>query len=218
VKNFKHIYESLDAFILGEMLEGDNAYYCDKCEKKIPTLKRVCIKSLPNYLIVVLKRFEFNFDTMQKIKVNDYFEFPETLNLQRYTLDFLLEQEQSLLDGKAQESQMEVADKKPHSYYDYDLRGIVIHKGNADAGHYYSLIKDHKDAGVSNGDQARWLEFNDTDVKEFDISNLKNEAYGDSATNNLDPTGNRNKRGTNAYILIYERKQLFNEKSEKIDD
>jgi len=63
------------------MLEGDNAYYCDKCEKKVSTLKRTCIKKLPNILILVLKRFEFNFDTMQKVKVNEYCEFPQNINM-----------------------------------------------------------------------------------------------------------------------------------------
>ena len=53
------------------MLEGDDAYLCDTCNKKIPTLKRSCVKTLPNILILVLKRFEFNYDTMQKIKLND---------------------------------------------------------------------------------------------------------------------------------------------------
>lgn len=28
----------------GEMLEGENAYMCEKCEKKVPALMRVCIK------------------------------------------------------------------------------------------------------------------------------------------------------------------------------
>ena len=28
------------------------------------------------------------------------------------------------------------------SYYNYNLRGIVIHSGFADNGHYYSIIKD----------------------------------------------------------------------------
>jgi len=56
--------ESLQAFTQGEMLEGDNAYLCERCDKKVPTLKRVCIKKLPNILMLVLKRFEFDFDTM----------------------------------------------------------------------------------------------------------------------------------------------------------
>lgn len=64
VQNKRNIQESLQSFIQGEMLEGSNAYFCETCNKKIPTLKRVCIKKLPNILIIVLKRFEFDYDTM----------------------------------------------------------------------------------------------------------------------------------------------------------
>jgi ubiquitin carboxyl-terminal hydrolase 9/24 len=64
VKNKKTIHDSLKAFIEGEMLEGDNAYKCEKCDKKVDTLKRVTIKKLPNHLFMVLKRFEFNYYTM----------------------------------------------------------------------------------------------------------------------------------------------------------
>jgi ubiquitin carboxyl-terminal hydrolase 9/24 len=56
--------ESLESFVEGEMLEGNNAYHCEKCDKKVSTLKRVCIKRLPRYMILVLKRFEFDFDSM----------------------------------------------------------------------------------------------------------------------------------------------------------
>ena len=67
------------------MLEGDNAYFCEKCEKKVNTLKRCCIKRMPNNLFLVLKRFEFDFDTMQKVKLNDYCEFPERINFKKWT-------------------------------------------------------------------------------------------------------------------------------------
>lgn len=50
------------------MLEGENAYLCEICNKKVATLKRVCLKKLPKHLILVLKRFEFDFDTMSKVK------------------------------------------------------------------------------------------------------------------------------------------------------
>jgi len=35
----------------------------------------MCFKKLPNHLILVLKRFEFDFDSMQKVKINDLCEF-----------------------------------------------------------------------------------------------------------------------------------------------
>ncbi len=62
--------------IKGDNLDGDNAYYCERCDKKVSAVKRVCLKALPNYLIVTLKRFEFDFNTMTKLKINEYCEFP----------------------------------------------------------------------------------------------------------------------------------------------
>lgn len=67
------------------MLEADNAYFCEKCDKKVDALKRACVKKLPRYLITSLKRFEFDFDTMNRVKVNDYCEFPEQLDMTHYT-------------------------------------------------------------------------------------------------------------------------------------
>lgn len=69
MKNKKTIAESLNSFIAGEMLEGDNAYMCRQCNKKVDTLKRVCIKRLPSTVIFHLKRFEYDFELQDKIKV-----------------------------------------------------------------------------------------------------------------------------------------------------
>lgn len=62
VLNKTSILKSLDAFVTGEMMEGDNEVHCEKCDKKYPTLRRCCIKKLPKHLILVLKRFEFNYE------------------------------------------------------------------------------------------------------------------------------------------------------------
>jgi len=75
------------------MLEGDNAYFCEKCDKKIDTLKRTCVKELPRYLVITLKRFEFDFDRMVRVKVNDYYEFPLELNMLPYTQEHLKRKE-----------------------------------------------------------------------------------------------------------------------------
>lgn len=42
----------------------------------------------------------------------------------------------------------------------YRLKGVVIHTGTSEGGHYYSLIKDNR--------KDRWLKFNDQNVMEFD--------------------------------------------------
>ena len=56
-------------------------------------------------------------------------------------------------------------------YYKYTLKGVVVHAGNSDSGHYYSFIQERE-----NGD--RWFEFNDKDVKPFNPENIKRECYG----------------------------------------
>lgn len=39
-----NLQESLDQFVKGELLEGDNAYFCEKCGIKRNTIKRMCIR------------------------------------------------------------------------------------------------------------------------------------------------------------------------------
>jgi len=75
------------------MLDGDNSFFCEKCDKKVPTLKRQSIKKLPNQLLIVLKRFHFDLDMMQKIKINSYCEFPEKIDLRQYTAGYLKEKD-----------------------------------------------------------------------------------------------------------------------------
>ena len=180
VKNKHSIRESLEAFVEGEMLEGDNAYYCEKCEKKVNTLKRCCIKRMPNVLFLVLKRFEFNFDTMTKFKVNDYCEFPMAINMRNYSQeglskkDLLKEMEdKNLTTADLNEEQRQILEKQiPDKYYDYKLKGTVIHLGTADQGHYYSFIQDRENSST------KWYEFNDVQVKDFDYNDIPHEAFG----------------------------------------
>ena len=35
MRHHDNLYESLDAFVKGDLLEGANAYHCDKCDKKL---------------------------------------------------------------------------------------------------------------------------------------------------------------------------------------
>ncbi len=164
------------------MLEGDNAYFCEKCDKKVDTLKRTCIKRLPKYLIVALRRFEFDYDRMIRVKVNDYCEFPLDLNLEPYTQEGLSRREriQKLKEEKGEEEAQAAIEeiqneplKYPKDYYEYNLNGIVVHSGTADSGHYYSFIKDRE-----NPDSAKWYEMNDHIVRDFDPNDIPAECFG----------------------------------------
>lgn len=38
IRNMSRLQESLEAYVRGELLEGADAYYCDKCSKKVRDL------------------------------------------------------------------------------------------------------------------------------------------------------------------------------------
>lgn len=206
VKNKKSLQEGLDSFVAGEILEGENAYQCDHCEAKVRALRRVCIKHLPNFLIIALRRFEFDFDSMTRVKLNDFCEFPLEINMEPYTQEGLERQEKE--KEKAAGKDVAASPKKfPDNYYNYKLRGIVIHAGTAESGHYYSYIQDSL---------MKWFEFNDVWVKEFSQDDIPDECFGgeekfnwSSTLTNLPNTTTREKCG-NAYLLFYERTGIYN--------
>ena len=81
VRNQSHLLESLDLFVKGDLLEGNNAFFCEKCDKKVDTVMRTCIRHLPKVLVIQLKRFDYDWERETAIKFNDYFEFPRELDL-----------------------------------------------------------------------------------------------------------------------------------------
>lgn len=221
IKDKASIQEALELYVKGEMLEGDNAFKCEKCNTKRDTLKRSCVKTLPNTLILHLKRFEFDFDTMRKVKLNDHCEFPMQLNMEPYTtlgiakrdaeLGVEMEEadEQELL--RREEIKRLIAERSPH-YYDYNLVGVLVHRGSSESGHYYSFIKER--VTMDNKD-PRWIEFNDKIVKDFDVSALEDECFGGAERIlRYDPNTRAKKYETveksrNAYMLIYERNHFL---------
>lgn len=49
----------------------------------------MCIKKLPPFLAIQLKRFDYDWERECAIKFNDYFEFPRELDMEPYTVQGL---------------------------------------------------------------------------------------------------------------------------------
>jgi len=199
VKNKRSIIDSLESFIEGEILDGDNAYYCEECKMKVKTVKRVSIKKLPNYLIFTLKRFEYDFDMNARVKVNDYCEFPLELNMEPFTQQHLKKMERPR-KATTDELGLEASQSRTMSERvsaDYNLKGVVVHLGVADSGHYYSIIRETNDDQGNKKDV--WLEFNDTRVTEFNIKGLPDITFGEREGHSSYQS---------AFMLVYERKNI----------
>jgi len=183
VKGKKKLAEGLESFLRPEVLQGHNAYFCSKCDTKVDAEKRDIIKGLPNILLVQLKRFEMLYSADANQKVNSYYEFPTTLDMRPYFNNST--------------SSNHIYHDLHKEYCKYTLKGVVIHTGTVNAGHYYSLIKDPNNP-------EKWMQFNDTMVYDFDINNLAEEAFGSKNNDGYEKTHN-------AYILVYERTVQFTE-------
>lgn len=125
IKDKKSLQEALDLYIKPDILEGDNKYQCDKYGNRlIDAQRRTYIKKLPPTVVINLKRFEFNLHTMERIKINEYCEFPETIDMRPWTKEGIEEREKNNQDI---DQNLDVADAKENGYeriYDAEMEDL----------------------------------------------------------------------------------------------
>ncbi|KAH0618572.1 hypothetical protein JD844_017919, partial [Phrynosoma platyrhinos] len=201
---------SLDQFVRGEILEGSNAYYCEKCKEKRTTVKRTCIKALPSVLVIHLMRFGFDWESGRSIKYDEQIKFPWMLNMEPYTVSGMARQDSSSEVGDNVRSTDQGGAGSPRKKVapteNYELVGVIVHSGQAHAGHYYSFIKDRRGCG-----KGKWYKFNDTVVEEFELNDetLEYECFGGEyrpkVYDQSNPYPDVRRRYWNAYMLFYQR-------------
>ena len=106
------------SYLNAQSMEGDNKIYCDTCESKQDMWLGTRLKTLPNVLIFTLRRFTFDYEKFDRVKINDMFSFNLEYNLGLY-----------------------VEESNPGEC-DYELYGVLIHRGSAHGGHYLCYIRD----------------------------------------------------------------------------
>ncbi|XP_069821168.1 ubiquitin carboxyl-terminal hydrolase 47 isoform X3 [Dendropsophus ebraccatus] len=223
---FGSVEEALHAFIQPETLDGPNQYFCERCKKKCDARKGLRFLHFPYLLTLQLKRFDFDYTSMHRIKLNDRMTFPEELDMSPFidVEDEKSPQTESCTDsgaeneGSCHSDQMsndfctdDALDEgiclessnsvdKPNKSSEknslYELFSVMVHSGSAAGGHYYACIKSFAD--------DQWYSFNDQHVSRITPEDIK-KTYGGS-------TGNRGyyssafASSTNAYMLMYRLK------------
>ena len=163
----ENLSQALKQICEPERLDGDNKFFCDNCQSKEDALKGMNLGQLPKYVSVYVNRFEFDFVTMQRKKVKQEFQFPMEFDFGPYFLD----------------GQGEVK-------HEYDLFGMIIHRGSPYAGHYYCIVKDI--ANEANRDKPSFFDINDTVVTPLEKNDFCQKYAG--------------RKDDCAYILFYRKK------------
>lgn len=107
------IYDCIDLYCNKELMEGDNAWFNDVSKKKEDVKRGIIFWSLPDILIIDLKRWSSNGHKISKI-----------VDAPIHNADF-----SKYVKGYYASS------------YVYDLYGVCNHSGNMQGGHYTCFIK-----------------------------------------------------------------------------
>ena len=186
VKGCKDLYASFDEYVKEEVLDGDNQYQSERFGKQ-DAKKGVQFKVLPPVLELHLRRFEYDFATDAMAKINERFEFPTTLDLDRDGRKYLTDD--------ADTSIVNV----------YRLHSVLVHSGGPNGGHYYAFIRP-----LGSDD---WFRFDDERVTKAKEKEATEGQFG--GHEHQTPPGHTPQwkfpKISNAYMLVYIRESSIPE-------
>lgn len=196
IRGKETVSESLEGLVQGELMDGDNKIQCDVCKEKKAAVMRTCIGTLPNVLLLHLKRFDLDFQTFETVKLNSKMEFPLSINMLKYTKDGI----DSSKDEVSRTIIKEENEVDPTDY-EYELQGILVHAGVAQGGHYYSFVRSFENPDL-------WYKFDDEDVTPFTSDQIPDQCYG-GPYNSTSGNGSSydDDRSANALMLLYNKKK-----------
>lgn len=182
VKGLKNIQESFENYIELEILDGDNKYDASGFGLQ-DAEKGVIFESFPDVLHVQLKRYEYDFETDNMVKIHDRYEFFDEIDLKPYI-------------------------SKNAEFYDenwnYKLHGVLVHQGDVSVGHYYAMIKPTN--------ENKWFKFDDDRVSRVTPNTVFEEGFGCGPPENITKQMTRDeyqnyivRHHTSAYMLVYIR-------------
>eukprot|EP00249_Psilotum_nudum_P018816 c26973_g2_i1 orf=2-2626(-) len=183
VKGCKDVYDSFDKYVEVEKLEGDNKYHAEQYGLQ-EARKGVLFIDFPPVLQLQLKRFEYDFMRDTMVKLNDRYEFPLQLDLDRNNGRYLSPD----------------ADRSVRNLY--TLHSVLVHSGGVHGGHYYAFIRPIL--------SDQWFKFDDEHVTKEKLKIALEEQYGGEEELPQTNPGFNNApfkftKYSNAYMLVYIR-------------
>jgi len=134
VKGISNLLDSFQDYCSVEDLEGENQYQAEGHGLQ-DAKKGIIFQSFPAVLHLQLRRFEYDMELDESVKVNDRFDFPERMNLDKF---------------------LETPD--PACPADYTLHSVLVQIGNVQYGHYVAFVQPDPES-------AQWYRFDDEHVR-----------------------------------------------------
>ena len=210
--------DALSEFLAVERLEGDNRYACAHCGILTDATRAVRLRRLPRYLAFQLKRFVFDFETFERRKCADAFQFPNEARL-----GHLVEAPAGDVAGGpgAGDDRPGRTGTKSRARGAYALQSILLHRGqNATSGHYVALVRadgapgdggasaepsaftHKKTESVTEAASDAWWRFDDEEV-----TALRGGPFGEAVVKSKDgwTLGPGSYASSDAYLLVYKR-------------
>ncbi|XP_039146207.1 ubiquitin carboxyl-terminal hydrolase 12-like isoform X2 [Dioscorea cayenensis subsp. rotundata] len=189
VKGCQDVYASFDKYVEVERLEGDNKYQAEQYGLQ-EAKKGVLFIDFPPVLQLQLKRFEYDFMRDAMVKINDRYEFPLQLDLDRDNGKYLSPD----------------ADRSVRNLY--MLHSVLVHSGGVHGGHYYAFIRPTLSEQCFGGFFR--YKFDDERVTKEDPKRALDEQYGGEeelpqANPGFNNTPFKFTKYSNAYMLVYIR-------------
>lgn len=132
-----------------------------------------------------LKRFAFDLETYSRNKINDHFAFPMSIDMSPYKFQHLSNPDEPIEEDI------------------FDLVGVIVHKGQAEHGHYVSYIRARP---TPPGEAPTWLLFDDADVSIFDPNDFGDACFGGFSNKGSGMLFQSGMKSYNAYMLFYQRR------------
>ncbi|KAJ3585528.1 hypothetical protein NHX12_014247 [Muraenolepis orangiensis] len=108
-----NVTDGLKAFFRQSRLTGDNQLYCDHCEDKADATMECKLREHPEVLVLLLKRFVFDYHCMEYVKNDSLVDVPLNIDVPELAAQGVR----------------------------YDLYATVDHDGNLRGGHYTATIR-----------------------------------------------------------------------------
>ena len=164
------VLDMINTFFLAEYLKDSNRYYCDTCSSLQHAYKFIDSVKFPMYLVLTLKRFNYDVKSQKRNKILQTVDYPATFSLCK---DCPRSNQNTAVAEQLKEeiTVAAIADNCCNQSVKYRLSSIIVHSGSSsDSGHYYSYVCRYSSSG------CQWFSMNDSQITHKSTNTLPHVA------------------------------------------